>query len=127
MAKSPYGPLYTALLWVSKLCALGAVLTLIPWASASWPNLIGYRSLCTFTPASTFGCALLAGIACTVRARLVRRRPGPLFVPVAVLAVLAIGTAYWTAVWVPIKLKYTAPPAGIEAVDADSGASESGQ
>ncbi len=123
MARSPYGRLYTALLWVSKLFALGAIVTLIPWRGASWPNLIGYRSFCTFTPASTFACALLAGITCTVRARLVRRRPGPAFVPIVALALLSIGLIYWTAVWVPIKAKYAAPHATVEPGDATSSAS----
>jgi hypothetical protein len=44
-------PLYAALLAVTVLAAAGGVATLVPVALASYPNAIGCRSLCTFSPA----------------------------------------------------------------------------
>lgn len=60
---------YSALLALSGLFALAALLTLVPNPTAHWPNAVGYRSLCTFAPVSTAVCALLAAATCTVRAR----------------------------------------------------------
>jgi len=39
-----------------------AVVTLIPLASASKASLLGYKALCSFSPISTIGLILLAGI-----------------------------------------------------------------
>lgn len=39
-----------------------AVVTLIPLASASKASLLGYKALCSFTPISTIGLILLAGL-----------------------------------------------------------------
>ena len=39
-----------------------AVVTLIPLASASKVSLLGYKALCSFTPISTIGLILLAGL-----------------------------------------------------------------
>ncbi len=111
MSKVDYGPAYAPLLALTKLFTLAAVATLLPWPSASWPNILGYSSLCTFAPGATFACALLAGITCTLRARLVRRRPGPAFVPVVVLGALAIGLAVSTWAWAGVKAEYTHPDA----------------
>jgi len=101
-----YGPAYPALLAVSGLAALGAVLTLFPNPGASWPNVLGYKSLCTFAPGATFGCALIAAGACTIRARLVRRWTFPAFVPIAAFVLLAAGLAFSSAVWAGEKAKY---------------------
>jgi hypothetical protein len=56
------GAAYIGLLGLSFLFALAALLTLLPRAGASWPNVLGYKSLCTFAPMATAACALLAGI-----------------------------------------------------------------
>jgi len=32
---------------------MATILTLIPWEAASWPNIWGYRSLCTCSPGAT--------------------------------------------------------------------------
>ncbi len=109
------GPLYSALLGLSGLCALGAVLTLIPWPWASWPNILGYRSLCTFAPGATFGCSLAAALVCTLRARLVRKTAAPLFAPILVMLLLAGGLAWSTAAWHRAKAPYA---------DASSSASD---
>ena len=39
-----------------------AVLTFIPLASASKTSLLGYKALCSFSPISTIGLILLAGM-----------------------------------------------------------------
>jgi hypothetical protein len=101
-----FGPAYPALLALSALLAAAAVATLLPYAGASWPCVLGYKALCTFAPASTFACALLAAIACTIRARLVRRMPGPAFVPVAGILLLAGLFAWSTAAWAREDAKY---------------------
>ena len=111
-----FGPAYAALLGISALATLGSVLTLVPNPGASWPNVIGYKSLCTFAPGATFGCALAAAIACVLRARLVKRSAGPAFVPVAVIGLLAILLGVSTFAWAGEKAKWTA--------EAVSGASE---
>lgn len=38
---------------IAVMLAVGAVVTLIPHSAASKPNMIGYKSLCTFAPVST--------------------------------------------------------------------------
>jgi len=114
MNAKAYGPAYPALLGLSAILALGAILTLVPNPGAPWPNIFGYRSLCPFAPGATFACALLAAITCSIRARLVKRVPSPLFVPVAAI-VLLVGPLIWSTVaWAGEKAKY---------VDATSAAS----
>lgn len=100
------GPVYGALLALSGLCALGAVLTLIPWPWASWPNILGYKSLCTFAPAATFGCSLAAALVCTLRARLVRKTAAPLFAPILAILILLGGFIWSTAAWSQAKAHY---------------------
>ena len=39
-----------------------AIVTLIPLASASKTSLLGYKALCSFSPISTIGLILLAGL-----------------------------------------------------------------
>jgi len=107
MKTSPYGPAYKSLLALSGLFALGAIITLVPNPAASWPNIMGYSSVCTFAPGATFACALLAAITCTVRARLVRRIPSPLFVPIVAIVLLVIGLTVSTVVWAGEKARYS--------------------
>ena len=38
---------------LAVILAIAGVLTLIPYPSAAKANIIGYKSLCTFTPMST--------------------------------------------------------------------------
>ncbi len=88
---------YKVLLAISVLTTLAGLLTLLPRFSASYPNLMGYRSLCTFAPAATFFCFFIAGTACFIRSTFIRdqsgnpgerfRRHSPrLLIPVLVLA-----------------------------------------
>lgn len=104
--------LYVVLLLVSLVAAVGGILTLIPAAGASYPNILGYRSLCTFAPAATLFCFTIAGATCVVRASLVKRRamfgkpvfrPAPIAV-VALLFVLAIAATGW---FISVKSNYT--------------------
>lgn len=97
---------YKLLLGFTVLCSLGAVATMLPIPVAPWPNLLGFKSLCSFAPASTAACALLAAISCLVRSRLVsnqraRNRYRPLFVPLAVIVVLL-------AIAIPFAVRWTA-------------------
>lgn len=73
-AKQPGGGAYAVLLLVTVVAAAGGVVTLLPAAGASYPNILGYRSLCTFAPAASLYCFLIAGVTCALRATLVKRR-----------------------------------------------------
>lgn len=104
---------YAALLVLSLLATVGAVLTLIPAPGASYPNLLGYRSLCTFAPAATLYCAAIAGASCVIRASLVKRsaysgRSAEFrTVPVVIVAVLLAGAIASNAWFVSVKSEYT--------------------
>jgi hypothetical protein len=101
---------YISLLALSLLATIGGILTLIPAAGASYPNLLGYRSLCTFAPAATLYCFAIAGASCVLRASLVKRKvlSGTTFraAPVAVVAVVlvaAVATTFW---FTSVKSRY---------------------
>jgi len=116
MSESKMGGAYAALLGLSGLMAVAAALTLLPAPGASWKNILGYRSLCTFAPISTAICALLAGASCTLRSRLFGPRRGERrswAIPIAVGAALALAIAF------------SVPPyaRAVSAADAGSGAS----
>lgn len=53
--------LYRAFMLITYGILASAVLTIIPWPSASTPNMLGYRSLCSASPISTFLLLVLAG------------------------------------------------------------------
>jgi len=101
-------PAYKALLGLSILFSLAAIATLVPNPAASWPNILGYRSLCTFAPAATACCGILAGITCLIRSRLISARAAanrfrPPFIPVIVFLVL-LGVAIPSAMaWAGYK------------------------
>jgi uncharacterized protein with FMN-binding domain len=65
---------YYALIGVSLLLSILAAITLLPNQNASKPNVLGYRSVCSFAPAATALCGLLAGATCTIRNRFVSAR-----------------------------------------------------
>ena len=105
--------LYGILLVVTIICAVGGVLTLLPAPNASYPNVLGYSSLCTFAPAATLYCFLAAGITCVFRASLVKRpaysggKPAFRAAPLVVLA-LVLGLAIASTAWfVSVKSEYT--------------------
>jgi hypothetical protein len=95
---------YAILLGVSAVFALAAISTLLPWAGASWKNVIGYKSLCSFAPISTAICAMLAAVTCTARARLsgLRRGKGkswalPIAISLALIVVVGISIPPYSA------------------------------
>ncbi len=67
---------YLALLALSLVLGVATVLTLIPAAGASWPNILGYKSLCTFAPIATVIMALVTECVCVIRGRLFGPRRG---------------------------------------------------
>jgi uncharacterized protein with FMN-binding domain len=86
---------YQALLTLTVIFSLLAIVTMIPNPGASKPNVLGYRSVCSFAPAASALCGLLAGITCTLRNRRFSRnasaaRYRPLFVPAGVGLLLAV-------------------------------------
>jgi hypothetical protein len=105
--------IYAVLLLVTILCGVGGVLTMIPASGASYPNVLGYRSLCTFAPAATLYCFAIAGTVCILRASFVKRaayndgkpvfKPGAIVVVLVVL-ILAIASHAWV---VGVKADYT--------------------
>jgi hypothetical protein len=54
--KSPVHHIFTAIYFSL------AIVTLIPLESASKASLLGYRALCSFSPISTIGLIMLAGM-----------------------------------------------------------------
>lgn len=94
---------YFALLLLSILAGVGGILTLMPAAGATYENLFGYRSLCTFAPAASLFCFFVAGSSCVIRASFVKRkamlgkpvvRKAPGIVVIFVL-VLALASSGW--------------------------------
>jgi uncharacterized protein with FMN-binding domain len=88
-------PAYWALLALSLAFSILALVTLIPNTAASKPNVLGYRSVCSFAPAATALCGVLAGITCTLRNRMVSRRASsmryrPLFIPAGIGILLLV-------------------------------------
>jgi uncharacterized protein with FMN-binding domain len=86
-------PAYRAMLVLTIALSILAIVTMLPSPGASKPNVLGYRSVCSFAPAASALCGLLAGITCTLRNRLASRlaasrRWAPLFAPVGVSIVL---------------------------------------
>lgn len=103
------------------LATIGGILTLIPWAGASYPNVLGYKSLCTFAPAATLACFFLAGVSCFLRATFLKeaegsprekfRRHAHSLAPLGLLLVLFIASMIW---FLAVKAQY---------IDAGSAAS----
>ena len=77
---------YYAMLALTAVFTVLAIITLLPNPGAVKPNILGYRSVCSFAPAATAICGLLAGLCCTLRNRFVAsnaagNRRGPWFGP----------------------------------------------
>ncbi|MFP4112757.1 MAG: hypothetical protein ACOC2Y_00895 [Spirochaetota bacterium] len=102
---------YAILLAVTVLATLGGLLTLVPAPGASYPNLLGYRSLCTFAPAATLYCFAIAGASCVLRASLVKRKAftgrasfrAPAIVVVALVLALGLASTGW---FIAVKSHY---------------------
>jgi uncharacterized protein with FMN-binding domain len=127
-AKQP--PAYAALLALTIAFTVLAVVTLLPSRAASKPNVMGYRSVCSFAPAASALCGLAAGITCTVRNRLVSRkrasaRYAPPFAPVGVSLVLVVIAVVFGVRFARVQSRFaavlekTAPAAGSFAGLAD--------
>ncbi len=87
---------YWGMFALSLAFSVLAAVTLIPNPGAAKPNVLGYRSVCSFAPAATALCGVLAGITCTVRNRVFSRRASamryrPLIVPAGVGLLLLAG------------------------------------
>ncbi len=105
---------YIILLLMTILVTLGGLLTLMPWPAASYQNTFGYYSLCTFTPASTLFCFLIAGTICFIRATFFKpqsgtagerfRRHAKRLIPLIVVLILAIASSFW---FYEVKRYYT--------------------
>ncbi|TFG58475.1 MAG: hypothetical protein E4H36_15330 [Spirochaetales bacterium] len=109
-----YKPAYKILLLLTVLSAIGGILTLIPRKAASYENVLGYRSFCTFAPAASFFCFLAAGTSCFFRSTFVKddegskkdkfKRHGKSLIALALVLLLGIGSAVWFA---QAKARYT--------------------
>ena len=80
---------YWALLGLTIAFTIAGIVTMIPNTAAPKPNVLGYRSVCSFAPAASALCGLLAGMTCTIRNRWVSRRASakrfqPPILPVAI-------------------------------------------
>lgn len=94
---------YYALLGLSLLFSVLALVTLLPDPGASKPNVLGYRSVCSFAPAATAVCGLLAGLTCTIRSRRVSRlAAGNRYRPPVVAAAVGLLLAA-VAVWAGLR------------------------
>ena len=123
---------YWALLALSLAFSILALVTLLPRAAAVKPNVLGYRSVCSFAPAATALCGVLAGITCTLRNRLFSRRASamryrPLIVPAGVgLILLALAVVFGIRFAAAQSrfgtiISRTAPAAGARAFRDESG------
>ncbi len=105
---------YKLMLLASLLITAGGIFTLIPRAAAGYPNILGYRSVCTFAPSATLFCFFTAGTICFFRAAFIKDQSGTaaerfkkhrkfLFLPGIVLGAAIITAIYFA----DIKSEYT--------------------
>jgi hypothetical protein len=104
---------YLALLLLSLLAGTAGLLTLLPHGGASYPNILGYKSLCTFAPAASLFCFFIAGVSCLIRASLIKRKSlyGRASVKLASVAIVGLTLALAlasTAWFMSVKAQY--PP-----------------
>jgi len=102
---------YYALIGLSLVFSILAVITLLPNPSASKPNVLGYRSVCTYAPAATALCGIAAGITCVLRNRLVSARRAstryqPPFVAILVLGALTAAAAIFGARFSAVEARF---------------------
>lgn len=117
-------PAYIAMLAATIVLSLLAIITLLPSPGASKPNVLGYRSVCSFAPAASALCGLVAGICCTIRRRRFSRtassaRYAPLFVPVGVSLILLVIAGIFTVRFVRVQSRFVAV---IEKTQGEGGA-----
>jgi len=58
---------YGLMLLLTILVTLAGLATLVPLASASKANMLGYKSICSMAPVSALLCFLVAAVLCFVR------------------------------------------------------------
>lgn len=127
-----YKPAYKVLLLITIIAAVGGILTLIPRKAASWDNVLGYRSLCTFAPAASFFCFFIAGTSCFFRSTFVKdgegtkkdkfKRHGKSLIALALVLLSGIGGTVW---FTNAKARYTGSGVSVEAgTDAGTAATE---
>ena len=117
--------LYALLLLLTVVIVIGGFVTLIPASGASYENVLGYRSVCTFAPAAAFYCFFFAGLTCFFRSSFVKDRHGSprerfkrharALVPLIAVLLLAAGSTVWFSIE---KARY---------VDSATGATLTGQ
>ncbi|HVO39667.1 MAG TPA: FMN-binding protein [Spirochaetia bacterium] len=123
MMKNENGAYFGLLALTVALTAL-AVVALVPSPAASKPNVLGYRSVCSFAPASSAICGLAAGVVCTLRGRLVSRgaksaRYRPLILPAGVGVILVVIAFVFGLLFLGAQARFqaiirgTAPAAGV--------------
>lgn len=122
---------YFALIGLSLAFSVLAVVTLVPNPNASKPNVLGYRSVCSFAPAATALCGIFAGITCIIRNRFVSARRAstrfqPPFVAVIVLGGLIAVAAVFGARFAAAQSRFSAiieqtGPAGASFSSLDDG------
>jgi uncharacterized protein with FMN-binding domain len=93
---------YDATLGLTIAFSILAIVTMLPNPAASKPNVLGYRSVCSFAPAASVLCGLLAGVTCTIRSRRLSKnassaRYRPLIVPVGVAVILVAIASVFSA------------------------------
>lgn len=123
---------YKVLLLFTILASIGGLLTLLPREAAGYPNILGYRSLCTFAPAASFFCFLLAGISCFIRATFVKDQsgnPGNRFgkhrralIPLILVLLIALGSTVW---FLQVKSRY--PRGGSDTETAATASEKKGE
>jgi uncharacterized protein with FMN-binding domain len=89
---------YFGMLGLSSVFTILVVVTMLPNPAAAKPNVLGYRSVCSFAPAASALCGLLAGVTCTFRNRRFSRsavsaRYAPLIAPIAAAVLLLAAAA----------------------------------
>ena len=89
---------YYGMLGLSLAFSILAVVTMLPNPAAAKPNVLGYRSVCSFAPGASALCGLLAGVTCAFRNRRFSRsaasaRYKPLIVPIGVAVLLLAAAA----------------------------------
>jgi hypothetical protein len=104
---------YKIMLLVTILATIGGIITLIPSSFASYPNIIGYKSVCTFAPAATFFCFAIAGTSCFIRSTFIKDQSGSKmerfkrhsirYIPVLVLLIIG---SFFTFKYAEIKAPY---------------------
>ena len=107
-------PVYFSSLSITILATLGGFITLLPRAAASYPNILGYSSVCTFAPAASLYCFFIAGLSCFIRSVFFKYETGSAgvrlkkharsVIPLGLVLLLALGSTVWFGT---VKSQYT--------------------